>query len=172
MVDVNDDLERLELPELPPACIVDWSGRAVGFIRDQVHDYARAAILADRQRRAARLEKAERTLQLAGYEDCGGELWKPPLGKRAQAAKPVGYVIRTEFYDRHDPWIAMRKEPSALGSIPVYAAPVEVTEAMIERAFRAAFPMAEDASIPKPGSFQYNMIKRAIEAALGGCDGH
>lgn len=28
-----------------------------------------------------RMYKAERTLTLAGYTDCGGELWKPPLGK-------------------------------------------------------------------------------------------
>lgn len=30
-----------------------------------------------------RLSKAERTLELAGYTDAGGELWKPPLGPSA-----------------------------------------------------------------------------------------
>lgn len=32
---------------------------------------------------AARLERAERTLASAGYKDCGGSLWKPPLGPSA-----------------------------------------------------------------------------------------
>lgn len=35
---------------------------------------------------AARLERAEKTLEYAGYTYCGGELWKPPLGP---SAKPL-----------------------------------------------------------------------------------
>lgn len=29
-----------------------------------------------------RLQAASRTLSKLGYTDCGGELWKPPLGKK------------------------------------------------------------------------------------------
>jgi len=34
-----------------------------------------------RNKLAEDLERAVRTLQHAGYTDCGGEYWKPPLGK-------------------------------------------------------------------------------------------
>ena len=38
---------------------------------------------------------AQRTLRQLGYTDCGGEFWKPPLGKAAQPeqqAEPVAYM--------------------------------------------------------------------------------
>ncbi len=31
-----------------------------------------------------KLDRAQRTLELAGYTDCGGELWKPPVGNLYQ----------------------------------------------------------------------------------------
>jgi len=42
----------------------------------------------------ARLVRAENTLKAAGYQDCGGELWKPPLGAiPAWVINPNGWLI-------------------------------------------------------------------------------
>lgn len=58
------------------------------------NDYADTmlAAAAEIERRAAKETSAERTLRRLGYEDRGGELWAPPIGKQvlqSQAQQPT-----------------------------------------------------------------------------------
>jgi len=41
-----------------------------------------AGVMAERDEYKCRAEKAEKSLTAYGYKDLGGELWKPPIGKR------------------------------------------------------------------------------------------
>jgi hypothetical protein len=52
-----------------------WATIESPFFWNEAHQYRIKPDL------TAELAKAKRTLELAGYTDNGGELWKPPLGK-------------------------------------------------------------------------------------------
>jgi len=87
---------------------------------------------------------AERTLRQLGYTDCGGEVWKPPLGPAQPAQEPVGEVLNergeidyisyvppvgTHLYTT-PPAAQPAQEPVAklFGTLPVYDTPPAAPE--------------------------------------------
>lgn len=80
--------ERLERTEKALGRAEEHYAKTLRDLADRMNRSA-ANYIAERDQIAAdflvihgRMAKAEKSLHLAGYTDHGGELWKPPLGKR------------------------------------------------------------------------------------------
>lgn len=89
---------------------------------------------------AARLERAERTLASAGYKDCGGSLWRPPLGPSASPLLDKIDQLRAERDTAIAAALAADHRPMAQaeagGAEPFWHAVVSKSHPIIDKAIR------------------------------------
>jgi hypothetical protein len=67
------------------------------------HSSLLLTVQAERDRALIRLDRAERSLLRAGFEDLGGQEWEPPMGKPprfVEVAGPLGREVLNDFIDK------------------------------------------------------------------------